>query len=215
MWWVEEGGPRVGAKRRGGDPLPQCQAQSQNPPASGQQGVRLGCSPYRRTPKRTPRRTPPHLKRTPETDTGQDQTERTHYAAARSLSRRYVARRRQRSEQNRGDGPRVPRSGGISPPQCSHARSGNGSPPGITSTANACSGLVAGRRSHPARHASTMPESTSSHSARSHQAAFTADSNAPGHASSKLTPARQAAASCSLSSTGGSPATTTGARRRA
>ncbi len=64
MWWVEEGGPRVGAKRRGGDPLPQCQAQSQISPASGQQGVRLGCSPYRRTPKRTPRRTPP-----PQTDT--------------------------------------------------------------------------------------------------------------------------------------------------
>jgi hypothetical protein len=42
MWWVEEGGPRVGAKWRGGDPLPQCQAQNQISPASGQQGVRLG-----------------------------------------------------------------------------------------------------------------------------------------------------------------------------
>ncbi len=57
------GSPGWSAKRRGGDPLPQCQAQSQISPASGQQGVRLGCSPYRRTPKRTPRRTTPHPKR--------------------------------------------------------------------------------------------------------------------------------------------------------
>jgi hypothetical protein len=45
MWWVEEGGPRVGAKRRGGDPLPQCQAQSQISPRAGSRlsvwGVRL------------------------------------------------------------------------------------------------------------------------------------------------------------------------------
>ncbi len=65
MWWVEEGGPRVGAKRRGGDPLPQCQAQSQIPPASGQQGVRLGVRLINEHPNEHPRRTPPTPKRTP------------------------------------------------------------------------------------------------------------------------------------------------------
>lgn len=35
---VEEGGPRIGAKRRGGDPLPRGQRQSQFSTASGQQG---------------------------------------------------------------------------------------------------------------------------------------------------------------------------------
>ncbi len=39
---VEEGGPRVGAQRIGGDPLPRSLAQSQIQGASGQQGVHLG-----------------------------------------------------------------------------------------------------------------------------------------------------------------------------
>lgn len=63
LWWVEEGGLRVGAKRRGGDPLPQCQAQSHKPPSSG----RPGCPtrmPHREsgtqtnTPKAAPRPRP-------------------------------------------------------------------------------------------------------------------------------------------------------------
>jgi hypothetical protein len=53
LWWVEEGGLRVGAKRRGGDPLPQGQAQSHKPPASGRPGCSFGGSAYRRTPWRT------------------------------------------------------------------------------------------------------------------------------------------------------------------
>ena len=71
---VEEGGPRVEAKRRGGDPLPRCQLQSQISGASGQQGVRLGarlideyprrapsggCPVHIRTADRTSERTPP------------------------------------------------------------------------------------------------------------------------------------------------------------
>ncbi len=42
LWWVEEGGLRVGAKRRGGDPLPQGQAQSHKPPSSGRPGCSFG-----------------------------------------------------------------------------------------------------------------------------------------------------------------------------
>ena len=49
---VEEGGPRIGAKRRGGDPLPRGQCQSQFSTASGQQG-RLGWSAYRGPPQTT------------------------------------------------------------------------------------------------------------------------------------------------------------------
>jgi hypothetical protein len=69
MWWVEEGGPRVGAKRRGGDPLPQCQAQSQIPPRAGSRvsvsGVRLidvHPNEHPHTPNGHPRRTPARIR---------------------------------------------------------------------------------------------------------------------------------------------------------
>jgi len=55
---VEEGGPRIEAKRRGGDPLPRCQAQSQISGASGQPGYSLGYSLYKRIVQRAPQRGP-------------------------------------------------------------------------------------------------------------------------------------------------------------
>jgi integrase len=71
------------------------------------------------------------------------------------------------------------RSGGICSPHCSHARSGSGSPPGITSARSARSAHEAARRSHAARHVSTMPERMSRHSSRSHCTAFTAAAGYP------------------------------------
>ncbi len=55
---VEEGGPRVEAKRRGGDPLPRCQVQSQTSGASGQQGLRMGGRLMNEDPRRPPIRRP-------------------------------------------------------------------------------------------------------------------------------------------------------------
>jgi hypothetical protein len=51
---VEEGGPRVEAKRRGGDPLPRCQVQSQSWGASGQLGASPGCLAERAAGRRAP-----------------------------------------------------------------------------------------------------------------------------------------------------------------
>ena len=51
---VEEGGPRIGAKRRGGDPLPRGQCQSQFSTASGQQGGPLGGPLIGDHPRRPP-----------------------------------------------------------------------------------------------------------------------------------------------------------------
>ena len=51
---VEEGGPRVEAKRRGGDPLPRCQVQSQTSGASGQLGASPGCLAERAAAKGAP-----------------------------------------------------------------------------------------------------------------------------------------------------------------
>jgi len=83
---VEEGGPRVEAKRRGGDPLPRCQVQSQISGASGQPGTRCGASPRER-------RTAGHPKAASPADMGQQvvaQTvrRRAHRRAAASPRRR-------------------------------------------------------------------------------------------------------------------------------
>jgi len=54
MWWVEEGSPRVVAKRRGGDSLPPGQVQSQISGSERAAGMRLGSSAHRRMARRTP-----------------------------------------------------------------------------------------------------------------------------------------------------------------
>jgi hypothetical protein len=54
MWWVEEGSPRVEAKRRGGDSLPPGPVQSQISGSERAAGVRLESSAHRRMARRTP-----------------------------------------------------------------------------------------------------------------------------------------------------------------
>lgn len=107
-------------------------------------------------------------------------------------------------------------SAGISPPHCSHARSGSGVPPGIGSTDSTRSALEASRRSHAARHVWNMLDRTSRHSSRSHRMVLTAAVSTVSHDSSKPPPARRATASRSRKITGGvarSCARTTSPRR--